>query len=70
VVHSGHGLLGGALYLMCDDLQAYVSELKKNGVSCTEVETQGWGIRTTIRLPSGSELGLYRPTHETALNLK
>lgn len=70
MVHSGHGLLDGVLYLMCDNLQAYVSELKKNGVSCTEVETQGWGIRTTIRLPSGSELGLYQPTHETALDLK
>jgi hypothetical protein len=39
-------------------------------VSCTEMKEEDWGIRTTIRLPSGGELGLYQPTHELALGLK
>jgi catechol 2,3-dioxygenase-like lactoylglutathione lyase family enzyme len=69
-VHAGHALLSGVLYLMCDDLPAYVNELKKKGAACSEVETERWGIRTTIKLPSGSELGVYQPTHETALNLE
>ena len=68
--HAGHRLLGAVLYLMCEDLQLLIKTLKQKAVSCTEVEEEGWGIRTTIRLPSGGELGLYQPTHETALGLK
>jgi len=26
-----------------------------------------WGSSTTLRLPSGGEIGLYQPTHETAI---
>jgi catechol 2,3-dioxygenase-like lactoylglutathione lyase family enzyme len=69
-VHSGHALLGAVLYLMCDDLDAQVKSLAAKGVKSTEVEKEPWGIRTTIKLPSGGELGLYQPTHPTALNLK
>jgi catechol 2,3-dioxygenase-like lactoylglutathione lyase family enzyme len=68
--HAGHRLLGAVLYLMCEDLQLLIKTLKQRAVNCTEVEEEGWGIRTTIRLPSGGELGLYQPTHETALGLK
>lgn len=68
--HAGHRLLGAVLYLMCDDLQAYLATLKAQGVRCTEIEKAPWGIRTTIPLPSGGEIGLYQPTHATALNLK
>lgn len=67
--HGGHDLPGALLYLMCDDLQAFIAELTARNVQCTEVETEPWGIRTTIRMPSGGELGLYQPTHPTALGL-
>ena len=67
--HAGHTMWGALLYLMCDDLQAYVASLAKKNVRCTEIETESWGIRTTIPLPSGGELGLYQPTHQTALHL-
>jgi hypothetical protein len=68
--HAGHRMLGAVLYLMCDDLQATIAALKAEQVACTEVATERWGIRTTIKLPSGGELGLYEPTHLTAINLK
>jgi len=67
--HSGHQLLGSAVYLMCDDLHATIASLASRDIRCTDVEEERWGIRTTIRLPSGGEVGLYQPTHETALNL-
>jgi hypothetical protein len=67
--HGGHDLPGALLYLMCDDLPALIAELAAKKVRCTEVETEAWGIRTTIRMPSGGELGLYQPTHPTALKL-
>ena len=70
LLHAGHRLLGAVLYLMCDDLVALTQTLKSKDVACTEVEEVSWGIRTTIKLPSGGELGLYQPKHETALGLK
>ena len=68
--HAGHELMGSVLYLMCDDLDEHIAALKKKNVRCTEVKTEQWGIRTTIPLPSGGEIGLYQPTHKTAFNLR
>jgi hypothetical protein len=67
--HAGHVMPGALVYLMCDDLQATMAALAKKNVVCTEVETENWGIRTTIKMPSGGEIGLYQPTHPTALGL-
>jgi predicted enzyme related to lactoylglutathione lyase len=67
--HSGRELLGAVLYFMCDDLDATTGKLTAEGVVCTPVSTEPWGIRTTIPLPSGGEVGLYQPSHPTALNL-
>jgi catechol 2,3-dioxygenase-like lactoylglutathione lyase family enzyme len=67
--HAGHELVGSVLYLMCDNLNEFIAALKAKNVRCTEVERERWGIRTTIPLPSGGEIGLYQPTHPTALNL-
>lgn len=61
--HAGHELLGAVLYLMCDDLPATLRALAEKGVVATEIEKADWGTRTTIRLPSGGELGLYEPSH-------
>ena len=69
LVHAGHRMLGASLYLMCDDLAAQIKLLKAKNVSCTEIEEERWGIRTTIKLPSGGELGLYQPKHPTAVGL-
>src|SRR5262249_700712 len=49
MLHGGHRQLGAVLYLMCDDLAAQVKLLKARNVSCTEVEEEDWGIRTTIK---------------------
>ena len=63
-------MLSSVVYLMCDDLEATVKALAAKQVASTAIEKENWGIRTTIRLPSGGALGLYQPRHETALNLK
>jgi hypothetical protein len=53
-----------ALYLMCDDIQATVSELRGKGVELAgQVRDEGWGLVTAIMLPGGGELGLYEPRH-------
>lgn len=68
--HAGHRLLGAVLYLMCDDVDATIASLKAKNVQCTEIESAPWGSKTTIPLPSGGEIGLYQPRHQTALHLK
>ena len=55
------------LYFMCDDLEAEISALGERGVQCSEVQEARWGLITKIRLPGGSEVGLYQPKHPTAL---
>jgi catechol 2,3-dioxygenase-like lactoylglutathione lyase family enzyme len=52
------------LYLMTDDLDAEMSQLKKAGVKCEQASQQAWGRLTRIRLPGGGSLGLYQPRHE------
>ena len=55
------------LYFLCDDLKAEISALGKKGVQCSEVQEARWGSITKIRLPGGSEVGLYQPKHPLAL---
>jgi predicted enzyme related to lactoylglutathione lyase len=65
--HANHALMGAVLYLMCDDLKATIADLTTRGVECSAVEEAPWGSKTTFRLPSGGELGLYQPSHPTAI---
>jgi hypothetical protein len=69
-LHGGHSLLGSVIYLMCDNLPALIKFLNAKGVNCSPPEEEDWGIKTTILLPSGGEIGLYQPTHPTALDMK
>jgi hypothetical protein len=50
-------------YLMCDDVEALVTEMNKHNVSCTPVQNLGWGLLTQITLPGGGKLGIYQPRH-------
>jgi predicted enzyme related to lactoylglutathione lyase len=55
------------LYFMCDNLRSTLSELGKHKVSWTPIAEAGWGTTTTIRLPSGTSVGLYEPRHPMAI---
>ena len=68
-VHPAEETGGHELYFMCDDLKAEISALGQKGIPCSEVQEARWGSITHIRLPSGSEVGLYQPKHPTALTL-
>lgn len=65
--HAEHELAGVILYLMCDNLKEHIETLKAKKVRVTEIEEAEWGIKTTIPLPSGMEIGLYQPKHVTAI---
>jgi len=58
------------LFLLCDDVEATVAELKAKGVAIEEpVTDQGFGLITYIELPGAGRLGLYQPKHPTASTL-
>jgi len=67
--HAGQDLAGAVLFLMCDDLSVFVRSLEAQGVCCGAISREAWGMKTTVRLPSGGEIGLYQPTHPTAIGL-
>ncbi len=59
------------LFLMCDDVEASVAELKSKGVEFTsDVEDRGFGRMASLRIPGGGELGLYEPRHPVAYDLR
>src|SRR5208282_6753195 len=63
-VHPTDGDGRHELYLMCDDIHATLTELRGKGVEVArEVSDQGWGLMAAIRLPDGSEFGVYEPRH-------
>ena len=51
------------LYLICDDVDAFVNAMKSRGLDCSPVKDQGWGLLTQIKLPGGGTLGVYQPRH-------
>ena len=59
------------LYLMCDDIETTVEELRAKGVEFTrEISEEGFGLMTSLRLPDGSELAIYEPRHPSPLPLE
>jgi len=64
---AGHAMRAGVLYLMCDNLAEQMKLLAAKKVVCSPVKKGQWGKRTSLRLPSGGEIGLYEPTHPTAI---
>jgi hypothetical protein len=59
------------LYLMCDDVEKTVAELRAKGVEILNpISDQGYGLVTSIRIPGDIELGLYEPRHKLAVSVK
>ena len=51
------------LYLLCDDVQAFVSSMAGRGINCSAVRRERWGAVTQLTLPGGGALGVYQPAH-------
>jgi hypothetical protein len=51
------------LFLICDDIQAFVQEMARQNIPCSQVQNPGWGQVTYITLPGGGRLGVYQPSH-------
>lgn len=56
--------------LMCDDIEATVSELRAKGVTVEdEITDEGFGLTTSITVPGAGTMMLYEPRHEVAYEL-
>jgi predicted enzyme related to lactoylglutathione lyase len=63
-VHPAEGASRHELYLMCDDIQVTLAELRDKGVEVArDVSDQGWGLLAAIRMPDGTEFPIYEPRH-------
>jgi hypothetical protein len=62
-VHPGDKNNVHEFYLMVDDVEALIAEMKKRNIACGPVHNQGWGLLTQIALPGGGKLGVYQPRH-------
>jgi hypothetical protein len=50
-------------YFMCDDLDAFMAEMKRHNIACEPVEDRGYGLVTQLTLPGGGKIGVYQPRH-------
>jgi hypothetical protein len=62
-VHPSDGDDKHELYLMCDDIEAFVGKMKARQIACTPVSNKGWGLLTELTLPGGGSIGVYQPRH-------
>ncbi len=52
------------LFLMCDNIEAFVAAMKTHEITCGSVEDHRWGLLTRLSLPGGGRIGIYQPRHE------
>jgi catechol 2,3-dioxygenase-like lactoylglutathione lyase family enzyme len=50
-------------YLICDDVEALIADMKKRKVKCGPIHEERWGRLTEVSLPGGGKLGIYEPKH-------
>jgi hypothetical protein len=62
-VHPASGNDRHELYLMCEDVNAFVAAMTARGVTCEPLQAERWGLLTHIALPGGGRLGVYQPRH-------
>lgn len=51
------------LYLLCDDVAAFVADMTARGHATSPVRRERWGAITDLTLPGGGTLGVYEPAH-------
>ncbi len=62
-VHPGEKNNVHEFYVMVDDVEGFIADMKKRKVECGPVQNQGWGLLTQVTLPGGGKLGVYQPRH-------
>jgi hypothetical protein len=50
-------------YLICDDIEDLITQMRKHKVRCSPVQRRPWGLLTKLKLPGGGNLKIYQPLH-------
>jgi hypothetical protein len=50
-------------YLMCDDVQAFIADMRAHDIVCDPVHEERWGLLMRLTLPGGGHLNVYEPRH-------
>lgn len=50
-------------YLICDDIENLIAQMRKYKITCSPVQRQAWGLLTKVKLPGGGSLKIYQPLH-------
>jgi catechol 2,3-dioxygenase-like lactoylglutathione lyase family enzyme len=69
-VHPSGGETDHQLYLVCDDVNATIKELRERGAQFEDdgkVNDEGWGLIAYLSVPGGGRLGMYEVKHPTAI---
>jgi hypothetical protein len=51
------------LYLVCDSIEKFVAAMHERSIACDPIVDRGWGVVSSVALPSGIKLGVYEPRH-------
>ena len=62
-VHPSNENGGHEFYLMTDDVEALMAQMKSHAIACDPVQNRGGGLLTQLTLPGGGRLGVYQPRH-------
>ena len=69
-VHPSEMNNGHEFFLMCDDIEELIEQMKRLKVKCSRVQNQRWGLLTKLRLPGGGDLKVYQPHHARPGSMK
>jgi len=50
-------------YLMCDDIDGFIGDMKVQQVDCSSITEEPWGRVVEITSPGGGDLDVYQPLH-------
>ena len=67
-IHPSEANGAHELFLMCDDLQAFIAQMPKRDIACSDVSRERWGLIRGVTLPGGGSVRVYEPTHPSPLN--
>ena len=62
-VHPGEKNDVHEFFLMCDDIEAFIAEMRIHKIACDAIDDQGWGLLSRLTLPGGGKLGVYQARH-------
>ncbi len=51
------------LYFLVDDVNAFISDMRRRKVACSAIHEERWGRTTEVTPPGGGKIGVYQPLH-------